>query len=378
MRIDDDVLLLEPVAYDPFQLMYQTGAVYAYGCTHVEKHQVTVQTLVPWVYKYCHDMETPEQEESCRRIAIEIGSRMYFNNLFATRLKFWHSDAVQQFMREVDRFGGIYSLRWGDAPIQSAALSLFAPVGGILLLPLLVYVHNSGSNFVMDGHVTDSLQTSVPQNFFTAKENRIPGHRQRFQSSPKSSKLPMLGSVTFGNEEGEHRRRRTFLDGHAGQVCKAHIPTWRADLTALRRTYLRNGNNITMSDITILCFALRIGVWCDGAGMIQNIWLMPRTCCCHLDTFRTERVERDTSERAAIEASQTFIEAEELLKETASSSYFGGSLPVTADKPLWDTPDRQILEQLRLTDTMESLVRGNMATSKKAHAGLDWYVRDPR
>mmetsp|Transcript_68777 Transcript_68777/g.188737 ORF Transcript_68777/g.188737 Transcript_68777/m.188737 type:complete len:133 (+) Transcript_68777:1255-1653(+) len=47
--------------------------------------------------------------------------------VFISRVDWWGSKDVQAYLAAVEENGGIYAHRWGDAPIQTTALKLFAP-----------------------------------------------------------------------------------------------------------------------------------------------------------------------------------------------------------------------------------------------------------
>eukprot|EP00966_Prymnesium_polylepis_P049277 1140418-Prymnesium_polylepis.3 len=62
---------------------------------------------------------------------------------------------VQQFLSAIDRSGGVYTHRWGDAPIQSAAIELFARPSTVARLPT-DYLHVSTMNRIFrDGTEVD-------------------------------------------------------------------------------------------------------------------------------------------------------------------------------------------------------------------------------
>ena len=54
-------------------------------------------------------------------------NNMYYNNFEISRLSLWLSGDYQRFINYIDRLGGIYYHRWGDAPIKSIAVAMFVP-----------------------------------------------------------------------------------------------------------------------------------------------------------------------------------------------------------------------------------------------------------
>ena len=117
MRIDEDVLI-ERMS-DPIQILRSSGANYGYGLRTPELHGVTVDTLPVWLQSYISSRGiTPAKPP------VNV-SDIYFTNYFVTRVAWWEQPAVQRFLHAVDRTANIYTYRWGDAPLQTAALHLF-------------------------------------------------------------------------------------------------------------------------------------------------------------------------------------------------------------------------------------------------------------
>jgi len=83
MRVDDDVLFLGAVAYDPFQWMYEAGAVYVYGTAVREDHDVTERTLGAWVFEFCAGIDWGWTKVDCGALRDDVFGRMFFNNAAA-------------------------------------------------------------------------------------------------------------------------------------------------------------------------------------------------------------------------------------------------------------------------------------------------------
>jgi hypothetical protein len=52
---------------------------------------------------------------------------MYYNNFFVTSTKFWQRDDVKNAIDKIDKHGGIFYYRYGDAPIHTILVTLFEP-----------------------------------------------------------------------------------------------------------------------------------------------------------------------------------------------------------------------------------------------------------
>lgn len=167
----------------------------------------------------------------------EVGSRvvqeMFFNNLFLTKTQWWRSRRVRAFFAKIDESQGIYRWRWGDAPLQTATLMYFN--ASVLKLPSLNYVHFSTANLIIDGDL-QCLNCDTAASYLRHTSNltaRVEIHRSSFQRD-----LARL----------------------------------------LNRT-------IDVSLMKLVKLAETATIWCDGAGRVENIELLPRFCCCSLAPF---------------------------------------------------------------------------------------------
>jgi hypothetical protein len=67
------------------------------------------------------------RNEEAWKIAFERGHvRSFSTNLEAMDLAFWSRSDVQHFVHFIDCSGGIYTYRWGDAPLRYLAMAMFA------------------------------------------------------------------------------------------------------------------------------------------------------------------------------------------------------------------------------------------------------------
>ena len=122
MRVDEDVCLTRL----PSQaFLAALSANYAFGLDTVESHFETVDTFSPWLEGY---MTAAAVQPTMPPLPT---NRIFFSNFFVSRIDWWVTEDVQRFLDAVNRSGGIYRFRWGDAPIQTAALRLHAPPGSV-------------------------------------------------------------------------------------------------------------------------------------------------------------------------------------------------------------------------------------------------------
>ncbi|CAE8684193.1 unnamed protein product, partial [Polarella glacialis] len=142
MRLDQDVCVTSIA--DVLSTMREHRADYAYGLYTEELHQRTVVTIQPWLdYFFWSRGITP-------KIQPVDAQYMYFTIFFVANVSWWFQHEVQAFLEAIDRSGGIYAHRWGDAPIQSAVLRTFVNPKKMLHI-FMDYSHGSTANEIVNG-----------------------------------------------------------------------------------------------------------------------------------------------------------------------------------------------------------------------------------
>jgi hypothetical protein len=152
MRLDDDSFIEEPIKDDLFAVAAAKDLVYMSNLVHIDcglcnygmkelfqtivpdqKAQIDSGLFVPAkltqgnayfdkfkkLYAFIEGKEFTEQE-----FATEMPI-MYYNNFFITSTKFWKRDDVQTAIDKIDKHGGIFYYRYGDAPIHTLLVTLF-------------------------------------------------------------------------------------------------------------------------------------------------------------------------------------------------------------------------------------------------------------
>ena len=161
MRVDEDVCV-QRFETNPFAVMRERRLVYGYGLLTAERHYETVLTMPPWVRQFAlreglappapHWDDLVYADRSPSRLP---GQAIYFTNFFVSRVDWWAGEGVQRFLRAVRASGSVYTHRWGDAPIQTTALQLYAQEEAVARLPT-AYLHASTMDEVRaDGSSAD-------------------------------------------------------------------------------------------------------------------------------------------------------------------------------------------------------------------------------
>jgi len=120
-RLDDDSFFTRPINYDVFAHMKQHHLTYGFVKTYRELPMWT-QGLWETVNEYIADNKLKTQF-----FKNWPKNLMYYNNFEVSDMSLWNSPAYRKYVEYIDRQGGIYYHRWGDAPIKSIAVAMFVP-----------------------------------------------------------------------------------------------------------------------------------------------------------------------------------------------------------------------------------------------------------
>ena len=120
-RLDDDTFILSNINQDIFRFMSDNDLVYGYTFIMSDAKRC-VQHLWTNVTSYIR-----ENHIKTHFFNKWTEPNMYYNNFEVSATKLWYSTEYKEYINMIDRTGGIYYNRWGDAPIKSIAVSMFVP-----------------------------------------------------------------------------------------------------------------------------------------------------------------------------------------------------------------------------------------------------------
>ena len=113
MRLDDDSFILSQMTEDPFQNMADENRLYGWRCVRPEK--AAVDGLVKCLRT--HDPSATFKWEK----------KIFYNNFHIAKPQLWISPPFKGALEAIDKAGGIYTRRWGDAPIQTLLVKAYVP-----------------------------------------------------------------------------------------------------------------------------------------------------------------------------------------------------------------------------------------------------------
>ncbi|EJD03503.1 glycosyltransferase family 15 protein [Fomitiporia mediterranea MF3/22] len=129
-RVEPGVKYFCDMDYDPFLMMQEQNKVYGYTISLYE-WQPTIPTLWDTVKNFMKEYPEHIAENNSMDFLSNDGGETYnlchfWSNFEIADMDFWRSPAYTAFFDYLEKTGGFYYERWGDAPVHSIAASLFA------------------------------------------------------------------------------------------------------------------------------------------------------------------------------------------------------------------------------------------------------------
>ncbi|KAF9509739.1 glycosyltransferase family 15 protein [Hydnum rufescens UP504] len=129
-RIEPGVKFFCDIDYDPFLLMQDEKKVYGFVVSLFE-YTETILTLWDATKEFIQANPELLPAGNAMGFLSDDGGETYnhchfWSNFEIADLNFWRGEAYMKFFDFLDRKGGFYYERWGDAPVHSIAAALFA------------------------------------------------------------------------------------------------------------------------------------------------------------------------------------------------------------------------------------------------------------
>ena len=136
-RLDDDSQILAPISYDVFAFMQQREFLYGYVIEHFDTKQ-----CIPCLWPAAKIYVSENNINATYFHNWSVG-RMIYNNFEIASFSIWRNEKFKHFINYIDRVGGIYYYRWGDAPIKSIALSILVNRSSVYRFEDISYRHQN-------------------------------------------------------------------------------------------------------------------------------------------------------------------------------------------------------------------------------------------
>ncbi|PVV01151.1 hypothetical protein BB560_004441 [Smittium megazygosporum] len=143
-RIEPDVKYFCDIDYDPFDFMAKNKKVYGWNMAPNE-YMKTIPTL--WKVTKDFMKEYPEHinENNLLKWATnekgEYNGCHFWTNFEVVDLKFYRSKAYSDYFNFLDKSGGFFYERWGDAPVHTLAVAMFLSKDQVHFFKDIGYYH---------------------------------------------------------------------------------------------------------------------------------------------------------------------------------------------------------------------------------------------
>ncbi|VDB92017.1 unnamed protein product [Peniophora sp. CBMAI 1063] len=145
-RVEPDVHFHCDVNFDPFHYMIDHNKTYAFTITMLEYGQ-TIPTLWQTTKDFisANPQYVPEGN-AMKYLSYNNGETYnlchFWSNFEIADMDFWRGPAYSAYFEALDKAGGFYYERWGDAPVHSIAAALFLPKEQIHFFREIGYFHH--------------------------------------------------------------------------------------------------------------------------------------------------------------------------------------------------------------------------------------------
>ncbi|KAM0688665.1 hypothetical protein COBT_000066 [Conglomerata obtusa] len=144
-RIEPDVNFYCTMNYDPFEYMKKNKKLYGFTIT-IREFMETIPTLWQTTLEFLEmNRNILNNNEILNFISNEDKSYNgchFWSNFEIASFEFFRSEIYEKYFAFLDKAGGFYYERWGDAPIHSIAASLFLSRDQIHFFDDIGYRHN--------------------------------------------------------------------------------------------------------------------------------------------------------------------------------------------------------------------------------------------
>ncbi|TFK38577.1 glycosyltransferase family 15 protein [Crucibulum laeve] len=145
-RIEPDVHFHCDINFDPFLHMEKNNKVYAFTITMYE-YEATIPTLWGHVHDFMKLHPEYVHPNNAMGFMSENGGEKFnlchfWSNFEIADMDFWRGPAYTAFFEYLDKQGGFYYERWGDAPVHSIAAALFTSRDQLQFFNEIGYEHN--------------------------------------------------------------------------------------------------------------------------------------------------------------------------------------------------------------------------------------------
>lgn len=161
-RVEPDIEIYCDINYDVFRLMKENNKKYGFILS-LSEYPDSIPTL--WKTTKEFMKEHPEhvhKNNMMEFISDDKGASYngchFWSNFEIASLEFWRSKAYQDYFDYLDKSGGFFYERWGDAPVHSIAAALFLDKDELHFFDGIGYYHPAFQSCPVEPEIRDQNQ----------------------------------------------------------------------------------------------------------------------------------------------------------------------------------------------------------------------------
>lgn len=156
-RVEPETKLLCDVNYDVFKFMKSNNKVYGFSIA-IHEYENTIPNLWKHVKEFIKlNPQYLSPNNLMKFISDDKGESYnlchFWTNFEIVNLNFFHSQVYSDYFNFLDKNGGFFYERWGDAPIHSIAVSLFLDKDQVHFFDDVGYFHKPNFHCPIDDNV---------------------------------------------------------------------------------------------------------------------------------------------------------------------------------------------------------------------------------
>ncbi len=176
-RLEPSVEFMCDVDYDPFLFMKEKDLYYGFTLTLYE-FEITIPTLWNTVKNFMATYPEYVNKKNALKWVLKGDGENYnlchfWSNFEIGNLNFWRSEAYIKYFEYLDKEGGFFYERWGDAPVHSLGLLLFTDKSKIHFFNDIAYKHAPYQHCPIDREFHESGRCHCNPNDNFGKEDLI-------------------------------------------------------------------------------------------------------------------------------------------------------------------------------------------------------------
>lgn len=167
-RVEPDIKLYCDIDYDIFKWMKDNNKDYAFTIS-LPEYKETIPTLWDTTKEFIE--KNPQylaQNNLMDWVSDDKGQTYngchFWSNFEIGSLAFWRSEAYRKYFDHLDKAGGFFYERWGDAPVHSIAAALFLPREKVHFFEDVGYYHVPFTNCPVDKEVRKARNCNCDPN----------------------------------------------------------------------------------------------------------------------------------------------------------------------------------------------------------------------